>query len=181
MRIVAGKYRGRVLSEFDLPNTRPTSDMLRESLFNILYSVEDSVFLDLFAGTGAVGFEALSRGAKQAYMVEHNINSYKVIVKNAQTLKAENVKIIRSDFKDALLSFKKQGIVFDFVFLDPPYKSELAEESLVLLREYGLLHDSSIVVWEHEKYKENVTVLGYDIVKFKKYGDKCFKIMQLSA
>ena len=135
----------------------------------------------MFAGTGAVGFEALSRGAKQAYMVEHNINSYKVIVKNAQTLKAENVKIIRSDFKDALLSFKKQGIVFDFVFLDPPYKSELAEESLVLLREYGLLHDSSIVVWEHEKYKENVTVLGYDIVKFKKYGDKCFKIMQLSA
>jgi 16S rRNA (guanine966-N2)-methyltransferase len=158
MRVIAGKYRGRPLRSLGGTDIRPTSDRLRETLFNVLTAgnpgaLEGRVWLDLFAGTGAVGIEALSRGAKQVYFVDTSAAAAKLIERNLQSLGiVAGYKILRDDLSGVLWRLQREHIVADVVFLDPPYRLEHAyEQTLTALAESSLVWAMSLVVAEHEK------------------------------
>ena len=173
MRVIAGKFKGKVLSEFELSSTRPTTDLVREALFDkIGLMVANSICLDLFAGTGALGIEALSRNAKFCYFVDKERNAIKIINKNLSLVKAENCEVLNFDFDKALNHFEKENLKFDFVFLDPPYASDFAEQAIVMLTQKHLLNDESLVVWEHDKTKLQYIEQNFESAKTKKYGQK---------
>jgi len=158
MRVIAGKYRGRTLRSLRGIDIRPTSDRLRETLFNVLCAgnpdaLQGTVWLDMFAGTGAVGIEALSRGAKQVYFVETAPAAVKLIEQNLQRLGiVEGYKILRDDLSAILWRFKRQHVAVDVAFLDPPYRMrEAYEQTLELLAESSAVWAMTLVVAEHEK------------------------------
>ena len=158
MRVIAGKYRGRPLRSLRGMDIRPTSDRLRETLFNVLSAgnpaaLEGSVWLDLFAGTGAVGIEALSRGANQVYFSETSAAAAKVIEQNLESLGiVEGYKILRDDLAGVLWRLRRGHVAADVVFLDPPYRMRQAyEETLTALADSSLVWAMSLVVAEHEK------------------------------
>lgn len=158
MRIIAGQYRSRPLRSLRGMDIRPTSDRLRETLFNVLCAgnpeaLAGSVWLDLYAGTGAVGIEALSRGAKMVYFVESSKAAADVIAANLKSLGIqEGSQIVRSDVSRSLVQLERQGVVADFVFLDPPYRMrEEYGRSLTALAQSKLLHERTVVIAEHEK------------------------------
>jgi 16S rRNA (guanine966-N2)-methyltransferase len=158
MRVIAGKYRGRPVRSLAGADIRPTSDRLRETLFDVLtagnpQALEGSVWLDLFAGTGAVGIEALSRGARQVYFVETAPPAAKLIERNLQGLGiAEGYKILRDDLSGMVWRLQRDHVVADLVFLDPPYRMQSAyEETLTALADSSLIWAMSLVIAEHEK------------------------------
>ncbi|MDD4211562.1 MAG: 16S rRNA (guanine(966)-N(2))-methyltransferase RsmD [Clostridia bacterium] len=172
MRIIAGKHRGRILRSLLHEGTRPTADRVRESLFSkIQFDVNGGIVLDLFAGTGALGFEALSREAKEVYMIDNSKESCDLIVENNKLLK-ENAHILNVDFRVALNNFVRDKIVFNVIFLDPPYKTDLAEEALIIIAQNKLLTENGVIVFEHDKEKMQLTVPdGLIIYDQKKYGN----------
>jgi 16S rRNA (guanine(966)-N(2))-methyltransferase RsmD len=157
MRVIAGQYRSRTLSAPAGAETRPTSDRLRETLFNVVAaSVPGSVWLDLFAGSGAVGIEALSRGARMVYFVENSSRAAKVIRKNLADLAIEDgFEIQEREVIKAVHSLDAAAVVADFCFLDPPYRDEDAyEQTLGFLSQSRLLTPNSVVIAEHEKHSD---------------------------
>lgn len=158
MRVIAGQYRGRTLRSLRGMDIRPTSDRLRETLFNVLCAgnpeaLQGTVWLDLFAGTGAVGIEALSRGAKQIYFVETAPAAVKLIEANLQRIGiAHGYKILPDELSGILWRFKRQHVAVDVVFLDPPYRmQEVYEHTLKLLADSSAVWAMTLVVAEHEK------------------------------
>jgi 16S rRNA (guanine(966)-N(2))-methyltransferase RsmD len=156
MRIIAGEYRSRALRSTPGTDLRPTSDRLRETLFDVLTagrSLDGSVWLDLFAGTGAVGIEALSRGARQVYFVESDEKHGRLIRENLAALKiTAGYEVLEREVARALPLLEATGVVCDFCFLDPPYRLRGSyERTLGFLSQSRLLQPSSIVVAEHEK------------------------------
>jgi 16S rRNA (guanine966-N2)-methyltransferase len=158
MRVISGKYGGRVLRSLAGQNIRPTSDRLRETLFNVLTAsnpaaLESTVWMDLFAGTGAVGIEALSRGAQQVYFVENSDRAARLIERNLQSLGIrEGYTILRGDLASILWRARRQHVVADVVFLDPPYRMQEAyKETLTALSDSTLIWAMSLVIAEHEK------------------------------
>jgi 16S rRNA (guanine(966)-N(2))-methyltransferase RsmD len=156
MRIIAGQYRSRPLKALPGLDLRPTSDRLRETLFNVLAAartLEDSIWLDLFAGTGAVGIEALSRGARQVYFVESDRKHARLIRENLHSLKInERFDVYENDVASALRSLEASAGVCDFCFLDPPYHVRGAyERTLEFLDASRMVGPASIVIAEHEK------------------------------
>src|SRR5215831_8881796 len=126
MRVIAGKYRSRTLRSLRGMDIRPTSDRLRETLFNVLTAgnpaaLEGSVWIDLFAGTGAVGIEALSRGAKQVYFVDSSPSAAELIQRNLQSLGlSSGFKVLKDDFSRAFWRMEREHVAADVVFLEPP-------------------------------------------------------------
>jgi 16S rRNA (guanine966-N2)-methyltransferase len=158
MRVIAGKYGGRPLRSLNGKDIRPTSDRLRETLFNVLtagnpQALEGSVWMDLFAGTGAVGIEALSRGARQVLFVETSPRAAKLIEQNLHSLEiADSYKILNGDLAGILWRLEREHVVADVVFLDPPYQMQQAyKETLTALADSALVWAMSLVVAEHEK------------------------------
>ena len=158
MRVIAGKYRGRPLRSLRGTDIRPTSDRLRETLFNVLSAgnpaaLEGTVWLDLFAGTGAVGIEALSRGARQVYFIEASVPAANLIEQNLQSLGiVQGYKILRDDLLGVLWRLCREHVHADVVFLDPPYRMQHSyEETLTALSDSSLVWAMSLVVAEHEK------------------------------
>jgi 16S rRNA (guanine(966)-N(2))-methyltransferase RsmD len=152
MRIIAGEFRGRLLKAPQGRSVRPTSDKLRETLFNILRNdVPGSVFIDCYAGTGAVGLEAVSRGAAQVYMIEQDAAAASVIEANIMALAATSrARLMRTSVKAGLRQLEAQGFRVDICFFDPPYS--LLSEALECLEGSGLEHLMSprgIVIVEH--------------------------------
>jgi 16S rRNA (guanine966-N2)-methyltransferase len=138
---------------------RPTSDRLRETLFNVLTAgnpaaLEGSVWLDLFAGTGAVGIEALSRGASQVYFVENSRKAADVIRKNLQSLGISGgFNILQEDVPGAIKRLQQQGVAANFVFLDPPYRmNDLYTMTLRGLAESSVVSSATVIIAEHEKH-----------------------------
>ena len=158
MRVIAGQYRRRALRSVPGLEIRPTSDRLRETLFNVLCAgnpaaLTESAWLDLYAGTGAVGIEALSRGARMVHFVESSKVAAEVIAGNLKSLGiASRFQIMKVDAGKALRQLEALGSVADFVFLDPPYslQDEYAK-TLAALAGSKVLGDRSVVIAEHEK------------------------------
>lgn len=158
MRVIAGKYRSRPLQSLRGMDVRPTSDRLRETLFNVLTAgkpeaLDGSVWLDLFAGTGAVGIEALSRGAKEVHFVESSAAAADAIRHNLQSLGiSSGTRIIQEPLPRAFWRMERQKVAADVVFLDPPYRMRAAyTETLHSLADSSLIWAMSIVIAEHEK------------------------------
>ena len=167
MRIVAGKYRGKKLKEFDLSSTRPTIDRVKESIFNLIqFEVVDSVVLDLFSGTGALGIEAISRGAKKTYLVDSNKFAINII--------KENLKGIEGDYivenKDYLEFLNSTNVKFDIVLLDPPYKTDFGIVAIKTLIEKDLLSENAKIIFETSEENDfDLSFAGFEVKK-KKYG-----------
>lgn len=155
MRIIAGTFRSRQLKPLKKLRIRPTSDMLRETLFNILGPrVEGARFLDLFAGTGAVGIEAISRGASQVVLVENHRAAAHLITENLALLEiSKGGRLIPADALAAIAKLESERAAsFDLIFLDPPYANERDYHSVLhTLERSPLLNDSSILIAEHRK------------------------------
>ena len=172
MHIISGKYRGKKLKGFEVDGTRPTMDRVKESLFGMIQSyVGDSRVLDLFAGSGALGLEAISNGAREAYLVDNNIEAIKVIRDNIKNMDDE-IKVIKSDYKKFL---KETDEKFDIIFLDPPYRKGLMGKALRVIEERDLLNEGGLVVceYEYDDFKTNL-----DLFKEKSYGFKKIKIFK---
>ncbi|MFZ0707010.1 MAG: 16S rRNA (guanine(966)-N(2))-methyltransferase RsmD [Candidatus Korobacteraceae bacterium] len=156
VRIIAGQYRSRPLKSLPGLDLRPTSDRLRETLFNVLTSsgeLQGSVWLDLYAGTGAVGIEALSRGARQVYFVESAKKHARLLRENLSALGITcGFEVQEREVAQALPLLEATGAVCDFCFLDPPYHLRgTYERTLGFLAQSRILQPSSVVVAEHEK------------------------------
>jgi 16S rRNA (guanine966-N2)-methyltransferase len=155
LRIIAGKYRSRRLKAPSGTQTRPTSDRLRETLFNVLgASVVGSVWLDLFAGSGAVGIEALSRGAHMVCFVESSPQAARAIRANLAKLEIKDgCEIVEREVKNALRLLESRSASCDFCFLDPPYrKQDDYEQVLSFLSRSSLLKPESQIIAEHDKH-----------------------------
>jgi 16S rRNA (guanine966-N2)-methyltransferase len=152
MRVIAGKYRSRVLKGPGSLRLRPTSDRLRETLFNVLGpSIEDSLFIDLFAGTGAVGIEAISRGARETIFVESNPKAARLIRENINTLEIQQTaELLEASALRGLERMATRHLLADFIFLDPPYeKTGEYLETLEFLDASHLIAPRGIVIVEH--------------------------------
>jgi 16S rRNA (guanine966-N2)-methyltransferase len=158
VRVIAGKYRSRPLRALRGMDIRPTSDRLRETLFNVLTAgnpaaLEGSVWLDLFAGTGAVGIEALSRGAKQVYFVESSLAAATVIRDNLKSLEiVSGFKVFHEELPRAFWRMEKEHVAADVAFIDPPYQmKDVYRETLRALADSPVVWAMSTVIAEHEK------------------------------
>ena len=150
LRIVAGKWRGRLLQIIDESELRPTPVRIRETLFNWLSPItEGARCLDLFAGTGALGIEALSRGAAQVVFIEKSVTLVEAIRKNLIKLEAVNAQVYQRDALDYLCKADPQP--FDIVFLDPPFDTDLIADLCKLLRNNNWLANSAIIYFEQGK------------------------------
>lgn len=175
MRVISGKSRGKKLIALEGNNTRPTLDRVKEALFNIIqFNIQDAVILDLFAGTGALGIEALSRGAKEVIFCDNFPDAIKVIKQNVKnTNNLDKSIIINNDYNVALENISKQNKKIDIVFLDPPYKSNLAIEALQKIIMSDLLTEEGIAVIETDdiqKEKEILKIKQTEIFDKRKYG-----------
>lgn len=172
MRIIGGKHRGRVLKEFGGADVRPTSDRAREALFNIFArKIPNCSFLDLFAGSGAVGIEAISRGADKVVFVDLRKESVELIKKNLNLIKEDGIVV----FKDGLNYLSETNEKFDFIFIDPPYKTDLGERALKLIGEKSLLNVDGVAVFESDR-KIDTDFQGLGKVSSRRYGKNCFNI-----
>lgn len=153
MRVITGKARGVVLKTPDGMSTRPTSDRVKEALFSVIqFDIPGAVVLDLFAGTGQLGIEALSRGAKRAVFVDKSDDACRVVKENLRRTKMEGeAAVIRADHLDYLRRCKDK---FDIIFLDPPYAEVFLENSLKMITEIDILRYGGIMVAERPLGKE---------------------------
>lgn len=176
MRVVAGKYRGKNLASPKDDRVRPTTTRIKETLFNVLQGYSrDAVVLDLFAGSGALGIECISRGAKEVVFVDNNKDSIELVRKNLQGIDG-NSKVVNSDFSGVLRNAYVTGKKFDMIFVDPPYASGLGELALGLIFDLDLLADGGVVVFEHgaektyevsdKRYKQRTKKMGTVVAEF---------------
>jgi 16S rRNA (guanine966-N2)-methyltransferase len=186
MRVVAGRLRGRALASPEQGGTRPTSDRVRESLFNILahgiagFDIEGARVIDLFAGTGALGIEALSRGAAFCLLVDNGAEARGLIRRNVEALALTGVtKIFRRDASD--LGPAAQMGQFGLSFLDPPYGRGLGDKALASLAQGGWLLPGAIVALEERAGTEIVLPAGYDEIERRTWGDTMVVLVRWNA
>ncbi len=172
MRINAGKFRNHNIDMCNLDTTRETSDKVRQAIFNLIGQFFDGgVALDLFAGSGAMAFEAYSRGISKIYLNDINSKALDVCKKNATKLKINDCVFSNLDYKKALENYK--GIKFDLIFLDPPYAMQNIEEIISLIDLYNLQDNDSLISFEMEKKTKCPEVVkNYTLIKDRCYGIK---------
>ena len=176
MRIISGTMRGLKLNTLEGMNTRPTLDRVKEALFSKIspYISEDTVVLDLFSGSGALGLESISRGAQKAVLCDNNYKAIQIIKQNVEKAHAnEQTIIINKDYIKALQDIKEEKFKFDIVFLDPPYETDYAEDASKKIITYDLLKNDGIIVIEtdvKDKVINNMDNKLLEIYDEKKYG-----------
>lgn len=175
MRVISGIAKGTKLNSIESLSTRPTLDRIKESLFNIIQNkIEDTVVLDLFAGSGAIAIEFLSRGAKKAYLCENNYAATKMIYANLdKTRLAQKAVVMSKDYRKALESFKQENIHFDIIFLDPPYQADYAVDAIKRILSLDLLKDEATIIIETDDEKRELLKLenlNIQINDIRKYG-----------
>jgi 16S rRNA (guanine(966)-N(2))-methyltransferase RsmD len=186
MRVIGGKFKGLKLIPPNDLGIRPTSDRLKEALFSILDSkkyninIHNSSVIDICSGTGALGIEALSRGANKIYFIDQETKSVQIIEKNISKLKINNedkifIKVIKDKSTKAL---KKINHVFDIVLIDPPYNTKIIEETLQDLKNYNLIKTHSYIFAESSN-AEIFDFNGYELLDTKKYGKSKLTILKL--
>ena len=173
MRVIAGKARHIQLKTVDTFDTRPTTDRIKETLFNMIHNnVIESMFLDLFSGSGAIGIEALSRGAKKAVFVEKSRDAIGCIKENLQRTKlAEQAKVMECDVLEAIRILDAEKIPYDYIFMDPPYNHMYERDVLELLKDTSLVDEYTTIIVEASfetdfSYLEDI---GFKILKRKEY------------
>ena len=181
LRIVAGKWRSRLLDIADVPGLRPTSERVRETLFNWLApSIQGARCLDLFAGTGALGFEALSRGAAQVVFVENSRRAAKVIEKSAQSLDASGAVIHCGDAGEYIRNARPAS--FDIIFLDPPFADDRLEAICGQIDACGMLAPGGRVYLEEDRAKAGTPLPdGWRVLKDKAAGNVRYRLVEVAA
>ncbi len=173
MRVIAGTARSLPLKSVPDKSVRPTTDKTKETLFNILQPyINSATFLDLYAGSGAIGIEALSRGAKRAVFVEQARPAQRCIEENLRFTKFEDRSVLlRGDVDSYVSNLSRKGEKFDLIFLDPPYESGKEKETLRRIAEGELLAEGGIIIVEASKFTEfdYVNKLGLSVWKNKEY------------
>lgn len=173
MRVISGLARGTKIESIESISTRPTLDRVKESLFNILQNnLKDKIILDLFAGSGALGIEALSRGAKKAYFNDNNSEAIKILKENLEkTRLMQKAVVINKDYKMALKEIEEK---LDIIFLDPPYKLDLASKAIEEMRKSNLLKTESLIIIETDEVKRDTEEIQkmekLEIIDKRKYG-----------
>ena len=172
MRIVGGRARGTKINTIESMTTRPTLDRVRESLFNIIQNdIKDAIVLDLFAGSGALGIEALSRGASKAYFCDSNIKAVRVIKDNITKTRFENeAEVYNCDYKKCLEQIKER---VDIIFIDPPYKEGIAVEAVSLIENNNRLKNSLMIIETDEPERDEQEIKNktqMKIIDRRKYG-----------
>lgn len=180
MKIISGKYKGRILKGYMIDGTRPTMDRVKESVFAMIQDyIKDSIFLDLYSGSGNIGIEAISNGSKKAYLVDNNMAAIKTIKENINMLKIDNIDVIKEDAVNQLNNFISMGIKFDIIFLDPPYHTNELDKSLTIINNnLCLLGKRAIIVCETEIKIDYQKYDNLMIYKTRKYGSKEVTILK---
>lgn len=173
MRIITGSAKGRKIKAPEGMDTRPTADRVKEALFNIISGkIYNSTVLDLFAGTGNLGIEAISRGAEKCTFVEHNKKTFDILKENVYDLGfGQSVEYYNQDAFAAVQKISVLNKKYDIVFLDPPYSMGLVEKSIQMIYKLDILNDEAIIVSEYD-IKDNIPEKIGSIVKYRqeKYG-----------
>ena len=173
MRIISGKARGTKLYTLEGENTRPTLDRVKESLFSIIQNeLIDSVVLDLFSGSGALALESLSRGAKKAFLCDNNIKAIEIIKNNIEKCHFEDsTKIIFKDYKKCIEQIEEK---VDIIFIDPPYKKDIAIDAINCLLENDILNSNSLIILETDEEERELKNLekinNIKIKDLRRYG-----------
>ena len=178
MKVISGSLKGKNIEGYDIIGTRPTMDRVKESMFAMIQDyLKNSTVLDLFAGSGSLGIEAISNGAKLCYFIDNNNEVIKILNKNISNLKIENnTKIILSDWKKSLNDFSNQNIKFDLIFLDPPYDYDVYEKILTKVSTLNLLNKDGLIILEHHNLNLKDNYDNLSLYKQKKYGNKSVNI-----
>ena len=173
LRIIGGKYKRRKLNQPPLDITRPTKDIAKEGLFSSLGDLTNKTFLDLFGGSGAIGLEAISRNAKEVYIIEKDKAAFKIIKDNAELISDPNVHLINDDYLKAINKINK---VFDIIFIDPPYKMIINKEFIDSLFNNNVADKNTIIIIERDSSLDE-TISDFDI-KVLKYGKSLMYILR---
>lgn len=175
MRVISGTARGTILHSIDDIKTRPTLDRVKESLFNIIQNkIEDAVILDLFAGSGAISIEFLSRGAKKAYLCDKSKKAVEMIKKNLEkTRLVEKATVYNSDYNECLKEI--ENVKFDIIFLDPPYKENFSVDAVQKINKMQLLREGGIIIIETDEPERDIKQIeqlsiNYKMYDLRKYG-----------
>lgn len=173
MRIIGGQARGRTIVAPAGAKTRPTQDYVRESLFNILrWDVPQARVLDLFAGTGALSLEAVSRGAQDAVLVDADRDACAAIRRNIESARMqEQCRLLQKDYRAAMEQLGREGRRFDLIFIDPPYKMENTGEMCAALYDGGLLAEAFLIVVEHRRGCAPLLDARFEAFDQRNYGD----------
>ena len=182
LRVISGKARGLKLDTPKNQDVRPTTDRVKESLFNMINSyIMDSNILDLFAGTGSLGIECLSRGAKNCVFVDKSKDSINIVRSNVKKARVENEStILNVDFKDAVKRLSTQNQKFDVIFMNPPYYENMFIECLKSIDKFNLLDEDGIIVVEHDTkdlFEDSIGRLNKS--REKKYGNTTLTFYKL--
>jgi len=183
LRVIAGEYKGRRLDCIEGMEIRPTTDKVKESLFNILGNIViDSTFLDLFGGTGGIGIEALSRGAKYVAFIDANVKSIKVLKGNLDHLNIkDNVEVFHTDYTTAISKLYKYKKQFDIIFIDPPYRVGIAESALEEINKNPILSQSGLIIVEHDSKKDMPQRVGkLYLFRIKQYGNTALSFYNIN-
>ncbi|GEK57300.1 16S rRNA (guanine(966)-N(2))-methyltransferase RsmD [Marinococcus halophilus] len=184
MRVIAGDFKGRRLKAVPGTGTRPTSDKVKEALFHKLgpFFSDGETVLDLFAGTGNLGIEALSRGCSSAVFVDKAQTAVKTVRSNIDALNlGERAEVYRSEASKAIDRLESRGRSFDLVFFDPPYAEEKAEQLVGKLLNCSMLKENGMLIWEHAAAKAAAFDERLSVFAEKNYGDTTLTILQLTG
>ncbi|MGG7176029.1 16S rRNA (guanine(966)-N(2))-methyltransferase RsmD [Clostridium paraputrificum] len=179
MRIIAGKAKGRKLIPPATMETRPTLDRVKEAMFSMIQGyIPDAVVVDVFAGTGSLGLEAASRGAKEVYLIDKSSVTFPLLKENVQNLKFEDFcNPLNMDSYEALKMLARKEKKFDIIFIDPPYCKEMIPDAMKVIKEHNMLSEDGIIVTKIDSIEE--VYEGYEDIRLtrsKKYGNTtvCF-------
>ncbi len=179
MKILTGSLRGKTIAFRPNPKLRPTGGKARKAMFDMLQgALEGKSTLDLFSGTGALGFEALSQGAERTVFVESNRNQCQSVARNLESLGlSDRGEVLCLDAVSAIRTLDRRNVYFDFVFMDPPYEKGLGREALEALAASSLVHEGSLIFFEERKNEKKFNVPGnLKEVKSKDYGDTRIRV-----
>ena len=176
MKVVAGKYKGFNILSPKSKTSRPTDNKVKEAIFDMLYPFKyEYKALDLFAGTGQMGIEFLSRGAKEVYFNEKNYSNFAILNKNLNKVGRDGVITYKKDFIRCLKDLYGEDKKFDYIFLDPPYETDFIDKALFCIIEYDLLSEDGIVITESSIDIDFSEKYDLHILKDKSYGRKFIK------
>lgn len=171
MRIITGRYKGYKITSPKSNNIRPTTDKVRQAIFSIIGEIKDKKFLDLFAGTGAIGLEAVSRGCSFVSFVDNSFNSIKTVKKNIDNFKDYNTySVVKSSVNSYLSS---NDYKYDIIFLDPPYNGGFVNKTLKKIFKHNTLCKSGSIVVEHSKYE----IINHTVKSIHKFGETIVSVI----